>query len=100
MLFEVESKVKKKISISNEHWKHISEIKHPEVSGLEDEIKQTLIIPIEIKRRNSDRNIYLYYSKYKSKFLCVVIRHLNGNGFVITAYITSKIKKGEILWKQ
>ncbi|MFH1004895.1 MAG: hypothetical protein V1781_05310 [Bacteroidota bacterium] len=37
MLFQIESKVKKKISISKEHWKHISEIKHPEVSGLENE---------------------------------------------------------------
>lgn len=100
MLFQVESKVKKKITISREHWKHISEIKHPEVGGLENKIKQTLINPIEIKRSNSDRNVYLYYSKYKSNFLCVVTRHLNGHGFVITAYITSKIKKGEITWKQ
>ena len=100
MLFEVESKFKKKISISNEHWKHTSQIKHPEVSGLKDEIKQTLISPIEIKKSNSDRNVYLYYSKHKSNFLCVVIRHLNGNGFIITAYITSKIKKGDTLWKQ
>ena len=100
MLFEVESKLKKKIRVSKEHWKHISEIKHPEVSGLEDEIKLALISPIEIKRSNSDRNVYLYYSKYKSNFLCVVTRHLNGHGFVITAYITSKIKKGNILWKQ
>lgn len=99
MLFEVECKAKKKIRISKEHWKRISEIKHPEVSGLEDEIKQALIIPIEIKRSNSDRNVYLYYSKYKSNFLCAVIRYLNGNGFIITAYITSKIKKGEIIWK-
>ena len=100
MLFEVESKLKKKIRISNEHWKHISEIKHPEVSGLEDKIKQTLISPIEIKRSNSDKKIYLYYSKHKSNFLCVVTRHLNRHGFIITAYITSKIKKGDIVWKQ
>src|ERR1035437_9674303 len=100
ILFEVESKVKKKISISNEHWKHISEIKHPEVNGLKDEIKHALINPIEIKRSNSDKNVYLYYIKHKSNLLCVVTRHLNGHGFIITAYITSKIKKGEIIWKQ
>ncbi len=100
LLSSYESKVKKKIRISNEHWKHISEIKHPEVSGLENEIKQTLIHSVEIKRSNSDRNIYLYYSKYKSYFLCTVTRHLNGHGFIITAYITSKIKKGDQIWKQ
>ena len=100
MLFEIECMLKKKTRISKEHWKHICEIKHPEVSGLENEIKQTLMNPLEIKRSNSDRNIYLYYSKYKSYFLCAVTRHLNGHGFVITAYITSKIKKGDQIWKQ
>jgi hypothetical protein len=31
MMFQIESKLKKKISLSRDHWKHISELKHPEV---------------------------------------------------------------------
>lgn len=98
-LFVVESLLIKKIRLSNEHWKHISEIKHPEVAGLEKEIRETLVEPILIKRSNSDEKIFLYYSAYKKYFLCVVVKHENGNGFIITVYLTSKIKQGEIIWK-
>jgi|ERR1017187_79839 hypothetical protein len=99
LLFETECKLNKKIRISIEHWEHIKTIKHPEVEGLEENIKQTLINPLEIKRSSSDKDIYLYYSNYKIYFLCVVVKHSNGNGFIITSYITSKIKKGDIVWK-
>lgn len=100
LLFELKCKLGKKIRISLEHWEHISKVKHPEVSGLEKEIETTLIYPIEIKRSSSDDEIFLYYSRHKSYFLCVVTRHLNGTGFIITSYLTSKIKQGEIIWKQ
>jgi hypothetical protein len=33
-------------------------------------------------------------------YLCIVARHLNGDGFIITAYITDKIKEGEVVWKK
>ncbi|MCG2693244.1 hypothetical protein L6279_04005 [Candidatus Parcubacteria bacterium] len=41
--------------------------------------------------------------KVNEKYLIVVYRELNGDGFVITAFITSKIyqlKKRKILWKK
>ncbi len=31
-------------------------------------------------------------------FVCVVARHLNGEGFIITAYRTNLIKIGETVW--
>lgn len=100
LLFETECKLGKKVRISEEHWKLICKIKHPEVAGLKNEILDTLCSPIQIKRSSSDKDVYLYYSKFNTNFLCVVARHLNGNGFIITAYITSKIKQGDIIWKQ
>ena len=100
LLFEIICKLKKRIRISDEHWQHICKVKHLEVVDLEEEIKETLINPIEIKKSSSDKEVYLYYLKFKTNFLCVVTKHLNGNGFIITAYITSKIKQGEIIWKQ
>lgn len=31
--------------------------------------------------------------------MCVVVKHLNSEGFIITAYITGKLhRKGEKLW--
>jgi hypothetical protein len=32
------------------------------------------------------------------KWLCVVVKYLPDDAFVITAYFTDKVKAGEILW--
>jgi hypothetical protein len=32
------------------------------------------------------------------KWLCVVVKYLPDDAFVITAYFTDKVKTGEILW--
>jgi hypothetical protein len=34
------------------------------------------------------------------KYLCVVVKVLAGDLFIITAYFTDTIKKGIILWKK
>ncbi|MGB5772139.1 MAG: tetratricopeptide repeat protein [Crocosphaera sp.] len=46
----------------------------------------------------NDPNVYLYYKPYLPYFICVVARHLNGEGFIITAYRTNRIKIGENVW--
>jgi len=56
--------------------------------------------PIEIRRSSEDPDVYLYYSLYKEYYICVVARHLNGEGFIITAYITEMVKEGETVWKK
>ncbi len=33
------------------------------------------------------------YRKIKDKFICVVCKHLNGDGFIITTYITDRVKE-------
>ena len=33
-------------------------------------------------------------------YLCVVVRHENGQGFIITIYITNKIKEGTQIWQK
>jgi len=45
------------------------------------------------------RDVYLYYRLINRFTLCVVTRHLNGDGFIITAYLTTKKKrKGIQVW--
>ncbi|MDJ0550184.1 MAG: DUF4258 domain-containing protein, partial [Microcystis sp. M49637_WE12] len=34
------------------------------------------------------------------RWLCAIIRKLNGDGFLITTYPTDAIKEGEILWQK
>lgn len=71
-----------------------------EVKGREKEIIETLINPDEIRLSKNDPNVYLYYRRVGRFFYCVIVKHLNGEGFIITAYLTEKIKEGERIWKK
>ncbi len=45
------------------------------------------------------KKYFFYYAPYDKYFLCVVCRHLDGEGFIITAYLTDKIKKGVTVYE-
>jgi hypothetical protein len=71
--------------------------------GLEGEIEETRRRPEQIVESLSDPQAYLYYRFYVStrvgdKFLCVVVKGRETDAFVLTAYLTDKIKKGVRLW--
>ena len=49
--------------------------------------------------------VYLFYKLYAEtpvtqKFMLVVVEVLNGEGFIVTAFFTDKIKKGDLIWKK
>jgi hypothetical protein len=51
----------------------------------------------------SDAQARLYYRFYVGtrvgdKHLCVVVKVLQEDAFVVTAYLTDKVKKGKVLW--
>lgn len=91
--FEVESKLGKKIRVTKKYWDYIV-AKHESVRSLEEEIKETLKNPITIKMSKEDPKVCLYYTRYRKYYLCAVCKHLNQEGFLITAYLADKIKKG------
>jgi hypothetical protein len=98
--FEVKTQSGKTIRTTRSHWELISKLKHPGIEGKEAEVKQCLSNPVEIRKSSDDKDVYLYYYPVGQYFICVVARHLNGEGFIITAYITDKIKEGETVWKR
>jgi hypothetical protein len=98
--FEVKASTGKVIRTTKSHWELITKLKHPEMEGKETEVKQCLSSPIEIRKSSEGPDVYLYYHPNEKYFICVVARHLNGDGFIITAYITDKIKEGEAVWKR
>jgi len=100
VLFEVTSIFGKVIRTTESHWTLITKIKHPEIEGIEKQVQECIRNPIEIRRSSEDGNVYLYYIRQGRYFLCVVARHLNGDGFIITAYLTDKIKEGNVIWKK
>ena len=93
--FEVTSSLGKKIKISEAYWRKIIETKHAVMDGQEDLVKQTLRDPEQVRRSRKDSSVFLYYRKRHSHYCCVVAKHLNGDGFVVTTYITDRIKVGE-----
>lgn len=70
---------------------------------LEPAIEETLARPQYVVQSASDEQARLYYRFYMgtmvgNKYLCVVGKVLPGDAFVLTAYLTDKVKKGELLW--
>jgi len=88
----------KELRITSSYWEKIITIKHPVIKGKEKEVQKTLGSPKIIKISNSDSKVYLYDRKYGKNYMCVVARHQNGKGFIITVYITDKIKEGKLIW--
>jgi hypothetical protein len=89
------------IRLTDERLHHVLE--HPEMRGLENAIEATLLRPERVIQSFSDPQAKLYYRFYMGtrvgdKLLCVVVRMKDEDAFVITAYLTDKVKKGVKLW--
>lgn len=96
--FEVLGRLGKRIRVTEDHWKFIVNEKHLEIEGMEAEVQETLINPDTVRESQQDEAVFLYYRKFGKYFTCVVCRHLNGEGFIITCYLTNKVKEGQQIW--
>ena len=88
----------KLVRLTDERMSHIG--KHAELQGMEDQIKETLREP-DIVVRGHDVNLNYRYDNTRigNKWLCVVVKYNGDAAFVLTAYLTNRVKSGEILWK-
>jgi hypothetical protein len=94
----------RRIRLTHERQKHI-EADHPEMSGQMDKIQDTLLNPDIVIRSKTDPDVELFYQYYDvtpvtEKYLCVVVKALVADLFIITVYFTDSIKRGEVLWKR
>jgi len=99
------SKTGKKIRLSDERWSHITE-SHDYMAGNKDMVFETLEEPDAIV--NGDDGALIAVKHYLKtsigeKNMVVVYKDIKDNGFVITAFMTSKLdrimRKG-IIWKK
>jgi len=70
---------------------------------MEAEIEHVLQSPTEVRVSLSDDNVRLFYHFYAQtrvggKWLCVLVKYLSDDAFVITAYLTDALKAGETVW--
>ena len=96
MLFEIFDKTGRKIHLTEELWKHIM-YEHTILSNRLNDLIDTLLNPLIIVSSSSDSKVRCYYKYYKNirlnaKYLMVVVKYLNGSGFIITSFYTDKIK--------
>jgi hypothetical protein len=89
------------VRLTAERLAHILE--HGEMKGLKAEIAKVLRHPQTVRRSRTDGSVRLFYEFYSrtilgGKWLCVVVKYLESDAFVVTAYLTDKPAAGEDLW--
>ncbi len=95
---------KRNVRLTDERYEHLVS-DHPEMEKQIDKVQETLLNADKVVRSKIDAQVELFYRFYHStpvtnKYLCVVVKILEDDAFIITAYFTDTIKKGEILWKK
>ncbi|MFO7996991.1 MAG: DUF4258 domain-containing protein [Dehalococcoidia bacterium] len=100
--FEVTTVLGKRIRTTKPYWEKLVTTKHPRIRDREKEVQEALQKADEVRRSTVDSSVYLYYKLYYKKerecYICAVAKHINDEGFLITAYFTQSIKIGEVIW--
>jgi len=102
-MLKVRSKLEKVIRLDEDSWRHV--LGHPEMENQRSRVKETLVDPDEVRESVRSSSIWLFYKLYtetpvSKKYLLVAVQVLNGEGFIVTAFFTDKVKKGGLIWKK
>lgn len=99
LLFEVSTPLGFDVRTTRSYWQLIVTIKHPIMDGQENQVQDVLQTPDEIRVSRRDAQVYLFYKlEEPRRWICVVVKRLNGDGFLITTYPTDGIKEGKQIW--
>jgi len=102
-VLEVRSKLGEVVGLDEDRWKHVLE--HPEMENQSSKIEETLVDPDEVRESVHVSSIWLFYKFYTNspvseKYLLVAVKVSDGEGFIVTAFFTDKVKKGGLIWKK
>ena len=103
IIFKVTAYDGRTIRLSEAQWRHILFF-HPEVKDGQKKITEVIQNP-EVALEGATKDTRVFYRFYSStpvtsKYLAVVIKLLNREGFIITSYFTQRMRKGVILWRE
>ena len=89
------------VRLTEERLAHI--LDHPEMKEMAAEIERVLRQPQLVRRSRSDVTVRIFYEFYAQtivggKWLCVVVKYVEDDAFVVTAFLTDRPKAGEELW--
>lgn len=100
-MLTVKSITDKTIRLTDERWLHIVE-GHPEMAGNLNEVLLAISTPNMIFQGGSNELLSILFM-HQTKWLVVVYKENDIDGFILTAYFTSKIEKllkRKILWQK
>jgi len=86
----VKSKNNVLIRLSDERWSHITE-EHCELVGLLHDVLDTIKNPKKILEGKQNAQLAVGQMS-DGKYIVVIYRELNGDGFVMTAFLTRKMQ--------
>ncbi len=93
-VFEIVDKSGRKVILTKDKWTHIR-IVHSNVENSED-ITETLQKPDKVIHDEREEVVYFFkyfkYKKWKSKFLKVVVKYINEEGSILSAYFVRNIR--------
>ncbi|MBI5415390.1 MAG: hypothetical protein HZA29_01095 [Candidatus Omnitrophica bacterium] len=95
------SKNKIHIRLTDERWAHITE-EHCELAGLRLEVMETVNDPSQIFAGSLGELIALR-EMAKGKYLSVIYREWARDGFIITAFLTKRVKslsRRKLIWSR
>ena len=79
-------------------YRSLLEAKHPKLRGRAQDVAQILAHPDHVYQSRQDRAVFLCYRPDQHRLLCAVVKPLDGEEFLITAYPCDKIKEGDRIW--
>ncbi|MDX2139091.1 MAG: hypothetical protein SF123_13460 [Chloroflexota bacterium] len=90
------------IRLTDERRLHILE--HPEMDDQLDRIRETVANPDVIVATTVDESVHVYHRLYEQtpvtrKYMLVAVKLLAEDAFVLTAFYSSRLKKGTIIWR-
>ena len=91
------------IRLTEERQAHILE--HPEMRGQEERISEALANPEFVVATPTDSAVHVYGRFYEttpvtSKYLQVVVKLFPDDAFVLTAFYSSRPKRGRTVWPE
>ena len=99
VVFDVPTLLGFRVRVTVAYWEYIVAVKHPVMKGHESDVQHALESPDEIRQSRSDPTVYLFYCAQRlGRWICAVVKRLDGDGFLITAYPTDAIKEGVRIW--
>lgn len=81
------------IRLTDERWAHITE-EHSELAGMRFEVLETIALPSRVYKGGREE-LFAIREIESGKFLVAIYRELNSDGFIITAYLTRRVKSLE-----